>query len=272
MNVTQLTRWRVGVTAHRPAVQPIPGGCFFGHPVAMDSILTRPGPAPDRTIAYGEHPDQVIDVFDGGPTGPIAVMLHGGFWRPAYDRVHTRPMTDVLRQTGHTVVALEYRRIPGDPDSTVDDVRTGLQVVNFLSGTERDMVVLGHSAGGHLALWAASAAYAGIRGVIALAPVADLRLARDLQLGADAVAGFLGGDRPDLDPMQLPPPRVPITILHGVLDEIVPIALAYSYAEAHPGVRVIPLEDTGHYELIDPHQPAFDLVVRQVQTMMADAE
>jgi acetyl esterase/lipase len=230
------------------------------------SILTRPGPAPDRTVAYGPHPDQVIDLFDAPEPGPVAVMLHGGFWRPSYDRVHTRPMTDALRRAGHTVAALEFRRIPGDPDSTVEDVHTGLLA---LTGISDDLVLLGHSAGGHLALWAASAAYAGIRGVVALAPVADLRLARDLRLGDDAVADFLGGDRPDLDPMQMPSPRVPITIVHGVLDEVVPVALGVSYAEAHPGVRLMALEDEGHFALIDPDQAAFAVVVSQVESMMA---
>lgn len=237
------------------------------------SILGRSGCAPDRTLSYGPHPDQIFDVYDpivpvqGG--APIIVVLHGGFWRPAYDRLHTRAQTEALRGP-HTVIAMEYRRIPGDPDATVDDVRTGLDAVNQLSGTRRDMVVLGHSAGGHLGLWAASQAYAGLRGVVALAPVADLRLARDLRLGDDAVTDFLGRDRPDLDPMQLPPPRVPVTIVHGVADEIVPVAVAYSYAETHPQARVVAVEEAGHFALIDPAQDAFAVVVSQLTGMMAE--
>ena len=225
------------------------------------SVLSRTGRAPDRTLSYGPHPDQILDVFDpvipvqGG--APIAVVLHGGFWRPSFDRRHTRAQTEALRG-GRTVVAMEFRRIPGDPDSTVDDVRG------------RDMVVVGHSAGGHLALWAASQAYAGIRGVLALAPVADLRLARDLRVGDDAVADFLGGDRPDLDPMQLPAPRVPITIVHGTADEVVPIAVAYSYAERHPGTRLVALEGVGHFPLIDPEHEAFAAVVAQLTDMTAE--
>jgi acetyl esterase/lipase len=238
------------------------------------SILRRTGRDPDRTLAYGADPDQIFDVWDPviprqRGAGPIVVMLHGGFWRPAFDRLHTRAMTQALGGGGHTVVALEYRRIPGDPDTAVDDVRAGLSVVNRLSGTERDMVVLGHSAGGHLALWAASQAYAGIRGVIALAPIADLRLARDLRLGDDAVVDFLGEDRPDLDPMQLPAPRVPITIVHGTADEIVPIALAYSYEQTHPEARVVALDSVGHFGLIDPAQPAFGAVLSEVESMIA---
>lgn len=236
------------------------------------SILSRSGRAPDRTLSYGPHPDQVLDVFDPvipvQAGAPIAVVLHGGFWRPSFDRLHTRAQTEGLRG-GRTVVAMEFRRIPGDPDTTVDDVRAGLEAVNRLSGDGRDMVLLGHSAGGHLALWAASQAYAGIRGVIALAPVADLRLARDLRLGDDAVADFLGGDRPDLDPMQLSPARVPITIVHGTADEVVPIAVSYSYTELHPGARLVALEGVGHFPLIDPEQEAFGVVVAQMESMMA---
>jgi pimeloyl-ACP methyl ester carboxylesterase len=236
------------------------------------SILDRAGRAPDRTLSYGPHPDQLLDVYDavipvqGG--APVVVVLHGGFWRPAIDRLHTRAQTEALRGA-RAVVAMEFRRIPGDPDATVDDVRAGLEAVNHLSGAGRDMVVVGHSAGGHLALWAASQEYAGVRGVIALAPVADLRLARDLGLGDDAVADFLGEDRPDLDPMQLPPPRVPITIVHGTADEVVPIALAYSYVEIHPEARVVALEGVGHFALIDPTQDAFAVVVSQLEGMIA---
>lgn len=236
------------------------------------SILSRSGRSPDRTLSYGPHPDQVLDVFDptvpvpGG--APIVVVLHGGFWRPGYDRLHTRAQTEALRGA-RTVIAMEYRRIPGDPDATVDDVRAGLDAVNHLSGDGRDMVVVGHSAGGHLGLWAASQWYAGLRGVIALAPVADLRLARDLRLGDDAVADFFGQERPDLDPMQLPPPRVPITIVHGTADEVVPVALAYSYVEMHPEARIVVLEDVGHFALIDPLQDAFSVVVSQMEGMMA---
>src|SRR5687767_5756925 len=104
-------------------------------------------------------------------------LIHGGFWRPAYDRVHLRPMAAALRDLGWEVVSIEYRRVPGDPDATVSDVRAAL------SAAAPD-VIAGHSAGGHLALWAA--ATMGLKAV-ALAPVADLRLAEELNLDGGAV-------------------------------------------------------------------------------------
>jgi acetyl esterase/lipase len=236
------------------------------------SILNRPGRPPDRTLPYGDDPDQIVDLFSPaiphqGGSRTVLVMLHGGFWRPAFDRLHTRAFTEALHGTGHTVAAVEYRRIPGDPSSTVADIGAGLA---FLGSSLRSrLIVLGHSAGGHLALWAAAAAPVQIAGVVALAPVADLRLAQSLRLGADAVAAFLdAADRPDLDPTRLPTPAAPITIVHGADDDIVPLAVAQSYLAAHPAARLVTIPGTGHFALIDPGQPAVATVLAEVRRLL----
>ncbi|TDC27416.1 alpha/beta hydrolase [Streptomyces sp. 8K308] len=238
------------------------------------SVLTRPAPAPDEVLRYG--PDTAHHVADvwrpapGAATGrPPVVFLHGGFWRPDYDRGHTRPLAAALRDAGWPVVSAEYRRVPGRPDLTTADVRAVLTALAALpgdapGGTRSGYVLAGHSAGGHLALWAAAAP--GVPpplGTLALAPVADLRLAHDLALDEDAVHAFLGagpGGRPDLDPVRAPGPGSPVTILHGAADRIVPPAVAASYAAAHPGTRLVRLPGAGHFAVIDPLSAAWPAV------------
>jgi len=229
------------------------------------SVLTRAAPAPDEVHAYGEGPDRVVEVFRGAARAagrPSIVLVHGGFWRPAYDRVHLRPLATALRAQGRTVVSVEYGRRPGDPDGTTADVRAALAAAAEVVGGP--VVVAGHSAGGHLALWAAAVApAAGLVATVALAPVADLRAADREHLGGGAVHDFLGESadgRPDLDPVRLDPPGAPVWIVHGELDAVVPIASAHSYRRAHPGTEVVALPAAGHFALIDPLDPAWPVV------------
>jgi acetyl esterase/lipase len=231
------------------------------------SVLDRPAPAPDLELRYGDHPDAVVDLRFGaaGAQGrPLVVVVHGGFWRPAYDRVHVRPLTAALAQAGWTTAAIEYRRVPGRPDDTVDDVAAAIR---FLAGaadldgrTDGRLVLAGHSAGGHLVLQAAADdRVPALAGVVALAPVADLGLAEHLALDGDAVRAFLGGPaagRPDLDPVRLPAPGVPVTVVHGTDDAIVPLAVGRSYLAAHPATRLVEV-DGGHFVVIDPRGSAW---------------
>jgi acetyl esterase/lipase len=262
----------------------MPGGSWGTVRLAEDrSVLSRPAPPPDTTVPYGTGPDQVVDVWFAGRSGeaearPVVALVHGGFWRPEHDRSHLGPMAAALREVGWTVAAIEYRRTPGDPDTVVGDVRRALGAVPTLvaeaigrgraAPTDGSTVVVGHSAGGHLALWAAAVAPAPhLRATVALAPVADLRLAHELGLDAGAVADFLGGaadDRPDLDPARLPPPATPVALVHGGDDTRVPPALSASYAARHPSTRLVPAAGAGHFAPIDPRSEAWPLVIGEV--------
>src|SRR5215213_8856422 len=94
------------------------------------SVLSRPASAPDAVMAYGPEPEQVADVryaTTSVPGRPLLVLVHGGFWRPAYDRVHLRPMTEALAAEGWSTVTPEYRRIPGHPGLTVGDVHAAVR-------------------------------------------------------------------------------------------------------------------------------------------------
>lgn len=239
--------------------------------VEDESVLSRPAPEPDVVVSWGPGQLDVADVQLGGDDRPLVIVVHGGFWRPAYDRRHLRPMIHALAAEGFTAVAPEYRRVPGDPDATLEDVRVALRVVPVELRGRHDgrVVVLGHSAGGHLALWAASVApAAGLVGTVALAPVADLRAADRERLGDGAVAAFLGaaaGARPDLDPTRMVSAVSPVTLLHGVEDAVVPLSQSESYAAAHPDATLRALPGTGHFALIDPASAAWPEVVAAVR-------
>jgi acetyl esterase/lipase len=233
------------------------------------SVLDRPARAPDELVRYGSEADQVADVRHGGADArrqPLVLLVHGGFWRPQYDRAHTGPMGEAIAAAGWTVAAIEYRRVPGQPDLTLGDVRAALQrVPGMVSGHSGEVLLLGHSAGGHLVLWlSAPPAPAALVGTVALAPAADLQLAQALDLGSGAATAFLGTDparRPDADPRRLPSPQVPVTIVQGEEDRIVPPALPESYVAAHPATRLVRVPDAGHFALIDPLAAAWRTVI-----------
>ena len=243
------------------------------------SVLSRSAGAADRVVAYGEDPGQIIEVRDG-PDGaaarPLVLIIHGGFWRPDIDRTHARPMAAAIAAAGWTVALPEYARVAGNPAPLLADLTSVLAQATRIEGPHNGSVILiGHSAGGHLALWATAAGLCpALAGTLALAPVADLLLAHEMALGNGAVARFLGGEpvsRPDLDPRQMPSPVTPTIIVHGSDDAIVPLVISESYVAAHAGVSLIPDAGTGHFALIDPQSRAWPRVIRQLDGLGSPA-
>jgi acetyl esterase/lipase len=225
-------------------------------------------------VAYGEEPAQIIEVRVGRDASarPLVIIIHGGFWRPDIDRVHAGPMADAIAAAGWTVALPEYSRQPQHPDTTLNDVALILTHAAQRVPTHNGRVVLvGHSAGGHLVLWAAAARICPVlTGTLALAPVADLLLAYELGLGNGAVSRFLGREpvsRPDIDPRQMAAPDTATTIVHGVDDDTVPLAISESYIAAHPQVRWVPVAGAGHYALIDPLAPAWSTVMTELAAL-----
>ncbi|MBZ4318001.1 alpha/beta hydrolase [Streptomyces sp. SCA2-4] len=223
---------------------------------------------PDATTAYGPHPDQVVDHYlpPGMPNGVRVTLLHGGFWRAAYDRRHLAPLAAALAAHGFDTALAEYRRVGagGGWPATFADVRSALAVG---PPSTRPHVLVGHSAGGHLALCAAAREDAGVDAVVAVAAVADLARARELGTGGGAVDALLG-DRPaaEADPALLRP-RVPVTLLHGSADPEVPVELSHRYAVAArllgaAELRVLP--GVGHYAPVTPGTPACDVLLALV--------
>ena len=232
------------------------------------SVLTRQATPPDLTLSYGDHPDQLADFRRGeqGAQRPLVVIVHGGFWKPQYDRAHAQSMSAAVALAGWSVLTLEYRRVPGQPQATLKDVATALDTLPArVAPHNGQLLLVGHSAGGHLVLWAAQAlVLPALRGVVGLAPAANLRLAHGLNLGGGAVRSFLGSEpdaQPALDPMQLPAPLAAITIVQGADDEVVPPAVAQSYCATFPKTRLVAVPGAGHFSLIDPLQAAWSSVL-----------
>ncbi len=214
-------------------------------------------PTADATLHYGDEPDQLVDLYGPSSPGPWLVLLHGGFWRPTFDRSHLTHLAAALAAKSRRVALVEYRRIPGQPDATTSDVLDALDALDATGAT-----VLGHSAGGHLALWAGATAPELTR-VVAVAPVANLVRAETLHLGSGAVRSFLGGpaaDRPDLDPMMMMTPLCDVVVVSGDRDVVVPIELSRSYANAKQ-VRLVELAGIGHFEPVDPLSRVFEAML-----------
>jgi acetyl esterase/lipase len=228
-------------------------------------------------LKYGAHAEQLADVWHGGGDAvqrPLVMLLHGGFWRPQYDRSESVSMAAALADRGWTVASAEYRRIPGDPDATLEDAAAALaSLPGQIVAHDGRVIVIGNSAGGHLALWLAAQGR-GLHGVIALAPIADLALAHADDLGRGAVRDFLGtepGQRTDADPRLLVSPAVPVIIIQGGADAVVPAAASESYVSAHPATRYVKLADAGHFALIDPLSAAWPTVVLTLDRLGAKA-
>lgn len=254
-------------------------GSAYLSPMIVDSraVLTRAAPAPDVTVAYGEHQNQIADLRRptnraDGPR-PLVIVVHGGFWRAEYDRTHTGLMAADLAARGYPVAQLEYRRT-GQPGGgwpgTLDDVLAGVSALPELAITAfpglvhpGPPILLGHSAGGQLALITAACLAEQVRGVLALAPIADLRRAYELDLDDGAVAALLGGGPREVperyavaNPCECVPPRSRVVVIHGELDQQVPIDMSRSYATAAAtaggDIYLIEVKDCEHFGLIDP--------------------
>ncbi|MGH8825727.1 MAG: alpha/beta hydrolase family protein [Jiangellaceae bacterium] len=249
-------------------------------------VLSRAGSPPDAVIRYGPSPEQIADLrLPSRRSEPMTsvVLLHGGFWRSAYDRTHTRPMADGLAEAGYAVVTPEYARTGagGGWPATFDDVARAVEGLPLLVGAAvdvSDVLLVGHSAGGHLALWCAGLdLLAGYAGVVALAPVADLAEAFRLHLDGGAVQALLGGppeqvpDRYDAaDPCRLPVPTSRVVVLHGAEDAQVPVGGSIRYA-AHAGADLRVLPGVEHFDLIDPTSTSWPAVLGAVRAVRDDA-
>lgn len=249
--------------------------------------------------AYGPNPAQAGDLYlPGGRRLPVVCLLHGGFWRMPHGRDQLAPIARDLAVRGFAVWNLGYRRVGvqgGGFPGTLLDVDAGLDHLACLAeeGAALDLsrvVVVGHSAGGQLALWSAARHRCGLAGVTArirpravagLAPAADLAAIHGLGSGDGAVEAFLEGspgERPEryaaASPAALLPLGAPQLILHGAVDEALPVGLSLAYAQAAAAagdpIDVRSLEGVGHMAFIDPESQAFGLFRRWLEHAVSD--
>lgn len=239
---------------------------------------------PDTTIAYGASPEQVIDLFRADDPGDtLVVLIHGGFWREP-DRTGTYRAARALAEAGRTAVTVEYRRGPGSWDAASADIAAVVDRAGELFADElpdlRRLVLVGHSAGGQLALWAASRASlptsspfrrgeSGLTAVIGAAAAADLGRMAELGLGRDAVPEYLGADDtvPDVlslvDPIRLRA-DVPVLLLHGGADQYVPVEISERYALGRDGAELEVVAEAGHLDWVDPDSVAWTRLLAAV--------
>jgi len=255
-----------------------------------EDILTLMPPPADKRLAYGSDSNQFLDLRlpPGRPSAsPLVINIHGGFWRARYNLDHAGHLCAALTAKGLVTANLEYRRVGnegGGWPGTFSDIRAAhgylIQNAGRLSINPEKVVVMGHSAGGQLALCLA-AHEKSVSRAVSLAGVVDLRRAHQLHLSNDAVVEFLHGtpsEVPDhyreADPMEIAINRARQILIHGSADDIVPVEFSREYikrkqsAREREDVRLIDVPGVGHFDLIDPRSEAWKVVEKSVWALL----
>lgn len=279
------------------AAEPGDGTCDTVMPFA--ALLELDSSEADVTEAYG--PDDLqhgeLRLPSGPGPHPVAIVVHGGCWMSEYGLDHVRPLATALVEAGVATWAPEYRRLGDDgggwPGTFLDVARAADHLRNLADRHLLDLdrvVAVGHSAGGHLALWLAarptlaadSDVAAGdplpLLAVVSLAGIPDLAEAAVGEICGDAAARLLGTDDPDVlraaSPAERLPLGVPQELVAGACDPIVPPAVARRYAAAaaaagdEVALRVV--DGVGHFELVAPGSAAWPTVLEAVMTALGD--
>jgi 3-dehydroquinate dehydratase type II len=295
-NINAREEWRRTSVVGPACVYSIFGRGLRGYRDALHHLLWREA-LPPLTASYGDDTDQVADLrvpVGSGPF-PVAVIIHGGFWRDVWTRDIMDGIAVDLVGKGWATWNIEYRRV-GTGGGWPETVEDAAAAIDALAGRAAEyqldlsnVVAVGHSAGGQLALWAAAreAFTTGLPGavprvhlaaVVGLAPVADLTDGHERSIGNGAVAAFLGRDPEDgpnryraASPAALLPLGVKQVIIHGEADDEVPVGMSESYAgaAADAGDHVVyrELADVGHYEVLEPSSAAWKLTAGEISEL-----
>jgi acetyl esterase/lipase len=216
-----------------------------------------------RQFRYGDDPSQ-FGVLRG--TGPVAVLIHGGFWKAQYGLDLMDALAEDLAGRGWAAWNIEYRRLGngGGVPQTLDDVGAAIDLLADLDGVDRLRVVaIGHSAGGHLAAWAATRTdpRVALTGVVSQAGVLDLQRARELRLSDGVVDRFLGNQPTSVaSPIERLPLGVPTLLAHGGRDDTVPVEMSERFARVS-GATLVVEPDEDHYGHLDPANPLWQAVI-----------
>jgi acetyl esterase/lipase len=255
-------------------------GCV--HPPALTPVTTRttwsalqalPVPPADRVVSYGATPLQSIDVRQPRTPGrhPVVILLHGGCWLNSFDSAYLGHLAEALRGQGWATFNVEYRRLGdagGGWPGSLDDVATATKFILAHAAEwqldTRQVVVAGHSAGGHLALLLAGRD-PRVTAVVGLAAITDLAAyqketnscsegARQLVPAAGLAAA---------DPMQQPLPRARIFLWSGSADPIVPARYGTRYAARSGAINHTLWPGAGHFDLVSPQSVVWPEILRQ---------
>jgi len=243
---------------------------------------------------YGPDRDNYAELSmpDSDPLG-VAVVIHGGFWRAAYDASLGQELAKDLARRGWAAYNIEYRRVGrgGGWPGTLEDVSNAIDHLGELDLDLSHVVAIGHSAGGHLAAWAASrgdlpASAPGssprvtVTGVVAQAGVLSLRTGAVTGVGGSAIVDLLGGSPSEVperyewtDPIARVPLDVPVVCVHGHDDDSVPFSQSEAYVRAaHSAGATVELVECsgGHMVHIDPASRAWAAVIERLPLFAAD--
>lgn len=269
-------------------------------PVEIPTYLALARPEPAAVVPYGAAPSQAIDVFlpAGAGPHPVAILIHGGCWSvTTAGREQFRHLGAELAGRGTAVWSIGYRRANesgGGYPGTFEDVAAAIDLLPTHAAEYRlDLsrtVAVGHSAGGHLALWAAardqlpadgrlSRARPFVPGtVISLGGVGDLQaFARFVPIlcGPGVIERLVPSSASDdvyreISPAAMPPPRRRVVVVSGILDRLVPPYVAHDYARAvrragAADVELVDLPGAGHFDLVTPGTPAWEDIRARIE-------
>ena len=251
--------------------------------VSWREIEALPRDIPDYVMGYGEDALQFGELRLPETSGPhpIIVFIHGGCWLNQFSLDHVAAMSRALANQGYAVWTPEYRRVGdagGGWPGTFEDITSCIAALRQIAARYpldlRRTVVMGHSAGGHLALWLAAQNNFALRGVISLAGICDLKAYE--RLGNDCAAslpGLLGGTSREVperwamaNPIELLPIRISVSLIHGDRDTIVPISQSEGFATA-ARCELHVVKGGGHFDMVSPHAKAFEVICQSLRRM-----
>jgi acetyl esterase/lipase len=263
-------------------------------PMTLADYMAMNGPEPTAQLAYGPAPSQRVELFlpvGAGPF-PVAMLMHGGCWVKEFAGLpQLRPLAVALVAQGIAVWHVEYRRADeagGGYPGTYEDASAALDLLRDQAKTQRldltRVVLIGHSAGGHLAQWLAGRGRLPeasplfrrdpprIREVIALGAISDLRAFTERKTGCGPdtprLTGLPSATRPDVfadtDPAALLPSGAHTVLVNGELDRLLPPTTAAAFAErarqAGDQVETLVLPQASHFDEVSVSSPAWPLV------------
>ena len=266
-----------------------------------ENALSQPPLSRTVRLAYGREAVQFGELHLPGSPGlfPTVILIHGGFWRAPFSYSLMTSMAEDLANRGIAAWNIEYRRVGdtngGWPTTLLDVAMAADYLQTIAPGYSLDLqrvVSLGHSAGGHLALWLAArprialdsvlantSAPLALTGAISHAGVVDLEMAWRLNLGSGAAQELLGGSFNDVperyaaaSPAALLPLGIPQVLIHGTEDDRVPIEVSKVYAQAARAagdpVTLIELKGADHFVLINTYSDAWVRTVEALQQLL----
>jgi acetyl esterase/lipase len=272
-------------------------------PASLADYMGQPQVKADARIAYGEAPAQVIDLFlpKGRGPHPVVILIHGGCYLAEYQGLaQTSGVAADLARRGFAVWNVEYRKLgeagagyPGtflDVADAVDRIRAEAPAYHL---DTRRVVAVGHSAGGHLALWAAArtrlprssplwrADPLPIRAVVSLAGIGDLKRQGEVFGGAcgpEPIPRIIGkAERTDpyadTSPAELLPLGARVVMISGVFDHVMPPFTGRAFVEtlrkAGDRAEVIAIPDAGHFDVVMPTAAAWKIVAATIAREIA---